>query len=370
MRDSAPEGVEKGLAHARAQLAKRRDRRRITEDEYRRLEKLLSGSVDWTGFDRADLVIEAVFEDLEVKHQVLRDIEAEVAPECVIASNTSTIPIERIAQVADHSERVVGMHFFSPVEKMPLLEVIVTNRTAPWATVTAVAFGRAMGKTVIVVRDRPGFWVNRIVAPYLNEAGHLLQEGIAIETVDKAMTRFGFPVGPITLTDEVGLDVGLKASRVLQEAFGDRMQAADGLSRMTEDGRLGRKNGRGFYRYEDGKKRGVDPKVYELIGAAPRSQIPSELLTQRLVFPMLNEAVRALDEGVVRLPRDGDLGAVFGIGFPPFRGGPLRYLDGIGAARAVEVLGGLRSKYGDRFAPAPPLLRMAEQNLRFHQEAP
>ncbi len=369
IRDSAQESVEKGLASARAQLASRRDRRRITEEEYGRLEQLLSGDVDWTGFDHAELVIEAVFEDLEVKHEVFRDIEAHVGPECVMASNTSSIPIERIAQAVEHADRVVGMHFFSPVEKMPFLEVIVTDQTAPWVTVTAVAFGRAMGKTVIVVRDRPGFWVNRILSPYLNETGHLLKEGVAIETLDSAVTKFGFPVGPVTLLDEVGLDVALKASTVMHEAFGDRMQPTDGVSRMTEDGRLGRKNGRGFFRYEHGKKLDVDPAVYEIIGAAPHSQSPAEDITERLIYALLNEAVRALDEGVVRSARDGDIGAIFGIGFPPFRGGPLRYLDHIGAARAVEVLQGLESKYGDRFAPASRLIRMAEQNSRFHQNA-
>ena len=369
MRDSTQESVEKGLAFVRTQLAKQRDRGRITEDKYGRLEKLLSGDVDWTAFDRADLVIEAVFEDLEVKHEVFREIEARVKPECVMASNTSTIPIERIAQAVEHPERVVGMHFFSPVEKMPLLEVIVTKRTAPSVTVTAVAFGRAMGKTVIVVGDRPGFWINRILGPYLNEAGHMLKEGVTIEALDSAMTRFGFPVGPVTLQDEVGLDVALKASTVLTEAFGDRMQPADALSRMIDDGRLGRKIGRGFYRYEKGKKLDVDPTVYNIIGTDPHSQIPREDITERLVYAMLNEGVRAFDEGVVRSPRDGDIGAVFGIGFPPFRGGPLQYLDHIGAAQAVEVLERLRSKYGDRFAPAPRLMRMAEQNLRFHQNA-
>jgi 3-hydroxyacyl-CoA dehydrogenase/enoyl-CoA hydratase/3-hydroxybutyryl-CoA epimerase len=365
-RDVDLAGVGRGIEGARKILKERLKRRRITRHEYRRLERLLSGGTEWQGFGRCDVVIEAVFESLEVKHEVMRALEQHVSDECVIASNTSTIPIARIAGVVQQPERVVGMHFFSPVEKMPLLEVIVTDQTAPWVTVTAVAFGRELGKTVIVVRDQPGFWVNRILAPYLNEAGRLLQEGVTVETIDKAMTRFGFPVGPITLLDEVGLDVAHEASKVLHEAFGERMKATDGLARMTQDGRLGRKGGSGFYRYEKGKRREVDETIYEIIEAAASSKVPREDVTRRLVFAMLNEAARALDEGVVRSPRDGDIGAVFGIGFAPFRGGPLRYLDDTGAKQAVETLSELSQKYGDRFTPCPRLKRMAEGAERFY----
>lgn len=361
--------VGRGLDAARRILQKRRDRRRITRYDYRRLERLVSGGVGWYGFGRTDLVVEAVVEDLKVKHQVFRELEQRVRDDCVLASNTSTIPIARIAEVAQHPERVLGMHFFSPVEKMPLLEVIVTDRTAPWATVTAVAFGRQLGKTPIVVRDHPGFWVNRILGPYLNEAGSLLREGVDIETIDGAMTKFGFPVGPITLMDEIGLDVIHKAAQVMQDAFGDRMAPTDGIARMIEDGRHGRKNGRGFYRYEQGKKRGVDETSYEIIGAVPDSQVPREDISKRLVYPMLNEAALALEEGVVRSPRDGDIGAVFGFGFPPFRGGPLRYLDAVGPAVAVESLEELAAKYGERFTPPPSLKRLAERGERYYPES-
>ncbi|MEE8192378.1 MAG: 3-hydroxyacyl-CoA dehydrogenase family protein, partial [Gemmatimonadales bacterium] len=296
----------------------------------------------------------------------MREIEENVRDDCVIASNTSTIPIARIAQVVERPERVLGMHFFSPVEKMPLLEVIVTDRTAPWVTVSAVAFGRELGKTVIVVQDQPGFWVNRILGPYLNEAGRLLQEGVTVEHIDKAMTRFGFPVGPVTLLDEVGLDVAQKAAKVLCDAFGDRMRSTEGMERMIEDGRLGRKSGSGFYRYEKGKKRDVDETAYEIIGAAAGSKVPREDVTKRMAYSMLNEAARALDEGVVRSPRDGDIGAIFGIGFPPFLGGPLRYLDELGAKRVAETLQQLAEAYGDRFAPCPRLVRMADAGERFY----
>ena len=365
-RDTDLKRVGQGLKNARKILRGRLKRRRITKPEYRRLERLLSGGADWAGFGRAELVIEAVFEDLDVKQGVMQAVEERVRDDCIIASNTSTIPIARIAEVLRRPERVLGMHYFSPVEKMPLLEIIVTDQTAPWVTVSAVAFGHAMGKTVIVVQDRPGFWVNRILSPYLVEVGHLLHEGVTIETVDRAMTKFGFPVGPVTLLDEIGLDVVEKGSGVLLQAFGDRMRPTGGVQRMIEDGRRGRKSGRGFYRYEGGKKREADETAYEIIGAAPSSRVPRDDVTPRLVYAMLNEAARALDEGVIRSARDGDIGAVFGIGFPAFRGGPLRYLDEVGADKVVETLEQLAEKYGERFAPCPRLRSMATQNLRFY----
>jgi 3-hydroxyacyl-CoA dehydrogenase/enoyl-CoA hydratase/3-hydroxybutyryl-CoA epimerase len=366
LRDTDLARVSAGLRAARGRLDHERDRRRIGPHRHRRLAALISGGVEWHGISRADLVVEAVFEDLKVKHDVLREIERRTGPDCVIASNTSTIPIARLAGALERPERLVGMHFFSPVERMPLLEVIAAERTAPWVTVTAAVFGRRMGKTVIAVRDAPGFWVNRILAPYLNEAGRLLLEGVPVPAVDKAATRFGFPVGPITLLDEVGLDVAAKASAVLFEAFGARMQPVDGITRLVEDGRLGRKTGRGFFRYENGKRREVDLAAYEIIGAAPERRVSPEDVTPRLIYSMLNEAARALDDGVVRSARDADIGAVFGIGFPPFLGGPLRYLDALGPARAVETLERLAQQYGDRFAPAPRLARMAVAGERFH----
>ncbi len=360
--------VGRGLVVARRLLGEQRERGRLSRFEHRRLHRLLSGSAGWEGFGRADLVIEAVFEDLELKRQIFAELETQVDDTCVLASNTSTIPITQIADGLQRPDRMLGMHFFSPVEKMPLLEVIVTEDTASSATVTAVAFGRRMGKTVIVVRDSPGFWVNRLLAPYLNEAGQLLQEGVAVETIDKTMMKYGFPVGPITLLDEVGLDVALKASTVMHAAYGDRMTPPGGLQRLTEDGRLGRKSQRGFFRYEDGKRRDVDMAAYEIIGAHPDPQVPRDDVQPRLVYIMLNEAVRALDEGVVRSARDGDIGAVFGIGFPAFRGGPLRYLEEVGLAQAVATLETLAQQYGERFVPCPRLVAMARAGEVFHPQ--
>ncbi len=366
LKDSDLTRVGKGLKAATGLLKERLARRRLTRPQYERLTALLSGGTDFSGFSRADLVIEAVFEELEVKRQVLAEVEAEIRADTIFATNTSTIPIHQIAARARHPERVLGMHFFSPVDRMPLLEVIPTEATSRDTIVTAVRFGRRMGKTVIVVADRPGFWVNRILSPYLNEAGHLLQEGVRIEVIDATMTDFGFPVGPVALLDEVGLDVAHKAGSVMHEAFGDRMKPAASLARMLGATRLGRKNGRGFYHYKAGHKAGVDRSVYPLLAVRPTDEADAEVVGQRLVYAMLNEAALACADRVVRSPRDADIGAIFGIGFPAFRGGPLRMLDDVGAGKVVETLYQLQEHFGERFRPAPSLLEMAKSGGRYY----
>jgi 3-hydroxyacyl-CoA dehydrogenase/enoyl-CoA hydratase/3-hydroxybutyryl-CoA epimerase len=366
LKDTDLARVGKGLKAATDILTGRLKRRRITRFEFQRLAALLSGGNDNAGFQRADLVVEAVFEDLEVKRKVLAETESVTRPDAIFATNTSTIPIADIAAQASRPGQVLGMHFFSPVDRMPLLEIIPTERTSPDTIATAVQFGRKLGKTVIVVRDHPGFWVNRILTPYMNEAGFILSEGVPMEVIDGVMTRFGFPVGPITLLDEVGLDVGAKAAKVMHAAFGDRLMPSDVLGKMLADERLGRKNGKGFYLYHKGQKTGPDETAYDLLGLRPAKPVSTGLVEQRLVYSMLNEAAMAAAEGVVRSPRDGDIGAIFGIGYPPFRGGPLRYLDDLGAANVVGVLKELEAKFGNRFTPAASLVTMAERGERFY----
>jgi 3-hydroxyacyl-CoA dehydrogenase/enoyl-CoA hydratase/3-hydroxybutyryl-CoA epimerase len=368
LRDLEHDIVDRALESIRDDLAGAAARGRLDHEQAISLAALASGTTAYEGFEDCDLVIEAVFEELGVKQQVLREAEGVLPESGVFASNTSTIPITRIAEAARDPERVIGMHFFSPVAKMPLLEVIPGARTSPQTVSTAVAFGRRIGKTVIVVRDSPGFWVNRILAPYPNEVGHLLAEGASIEEIDTMSVRFGFPVGPVTLIDEVGLDVALKVAGVMQEAYGDRLQPAPGpgIAALVKAGRLGRKSGRGFYIYKGGKKRGVDESVYNLLGIHPNGgPRPSEIM-QRLVLGIVNEAARALGENVVRSPRDGDIGAIFGFGFPPFRGGPLRYADDLGAERVVTDLERLAERYGARFAPCEVLQEHARRGAKFY----
>jgi 3-hydroxyacyl-CoA dehydrogenase/enoyl-CoA hydratase/3-hydroxybutyryl-CoA epimerase len=380
MKDTDPARIGAGLAAVRDVLKERLDKRQITPLEFDDMMVLASGTIDYTGFGNADVVIEAVFEDLALKRRVLREVERLIPDRAVYASNTSTIPIARIAEAATRPERVLGMHFFSPVHRMPLLEVVVTPKTDREAAVTAAAFGKRLGKTVIVVNDGPGFYTTRALSAYMNEAGRLLDEGAAVDAIDEALVRFGFPVGPITLLDEVGLDVGGKVGLVLAEAFGPRMAPPESMRRVVESGRTGRKGRKGFYLYDaEGTKGDVDRSIYELVGppgghragaantrAEDQRRIPEDEIVQRCVLAMVNEAARCLEEGVLRGARDGDVGAVFGIGFPPFRGGPFRYVDAVGADTVVRELDALYGRFAPRFEPAELLVAMARARRRFY----
>ena len=370
LKDADPSRVGKGLGAVRETLRERLTKKQITRQQLDDYMSLVGGTTDYSGFRNVDLVIEAVFEDVAVKQAVLKETEAVTRADAIFASNTSTIPIARIAAASERPSRVIGMHFFSPVPKMPLLEVIVTPETHREVVTTVVGYGKTLGKTVIVVNDAPGFFANRILAPYINEAGILLDEGVSIEAVDRALVDFGFPVGPITLIDEVGLDIAGKSGAIMLEAFGSRMSPSQSLSRVVAAGRTGRKGKKGFYRYDEkGKKSGIDASVYDLLPTGPRRvEVPQDEIQRRCVLAMVNEAVRCLQEGIVRSPRDGDVGAVFGIGFPPFRGGPFRYVDSLGAERIVRALEGLNADRAPRFVPAQLLIEMAREGRRFYPE--
>ncbi|HEX9288235.1 MAG TPA: fatty acid oxidation complex subunit alpha FadJ [Anaeromyxobacteraceae bacterium] len=365
VREKDDAAAAKALGNVRALLDERVKRRSIDRLERQATMRLLTSTTDWSGFERVDLVIEAVFEDLGLKREMVRAFE-KVNAKGIFASNTSSIPIGKIAEASSRPELVLGMHYFSPVQKMPLLEVIVTPRTAPDATATAVAIGKKQGKTVIVVNDGPGFYTSRVLAPYMNEAAEILLEGAPIEDIDAALTRFGMPVGPITLLDEVGIDVGAKVGKILHEAFGDRMVPPKALESVIADGRLGRKSKKGFYTY-GGKKKEVDETVYDLLpGGKRRKTLSRDEIAERVVLQLVNEAVRCLGEGILRSARDGDVGAIFGLGFPPFLGGPFRYADAIGPKALLDRVERWHDKLGDRFEPAPLLVEHARAGRTFY----
>lgn len=370
MKDKDAAGVAAGLKGINAIYGKRVKRKAMSRHDAAQELSTITGTTTYDGFKGCDVVIEAVFEDLALKHRMIKDIEAACGPDVIFGSNTSSIPITEIAAASSHPENVIGLHYFSPVDKMPLLEIIVTEHTSPDVIATCVELGKRQGKTVIVVRDGTGFYTSRILGPYMNEAAHILSEGVRIEEIDRALMKWGYPVGPMTLLDEVGLDVAAKVGPIMLAAFGDRVTPPKAMERLIEDGRKGRKNGKGFYRYENGKKvkgkHAADESVYKVLGITPGATMDPTTIAERCGLLMVNEAALCLQEGILRSPRDGDIGAIFGLGFPPFRGGPFRYVDAVGAREVVNKLRTFESRHGKRFAPAQILVDMAEKKGRFH----
>ena len=366
VKDKDDAGVGRALKQVQGLYDERVKKRSLTWREAAAKMALVTGGTGYEGFKSVDVVIEAVFEDLALKHRIMGEVELVTREDCIFASNTSSIPITELAKGSRRPEQVIGMHYFSPVNKMPLLEIITHQGTADWVTATCVEVGKKQGKTVIVVNDGPGFYTSRILAPYMNEAAHLLADGADIAELDKALVEFGFPVGPITLLDEVGIDVAQKVGPIMEAAFGKRMAAPKALEKVVSEGRLGRKNKKGFYTY-DGKKKEVDVSVYELLPHGKnRKHFDAREMAERCALQMVNEAVRCLGEGILRSPRDGDVGAIFGLGFPPFLGGPFRYADSIGPAELLRRLEHYQDKYGERFTPAPHLLDVVNAGKSFH----
>ena len=365
IKDVSNDGVLNALKYNYKLFDKQRKRRILSKAQLQAKMLQLSGGTDFTSFNHLDVVIEAVFEDLALKQQMVADIEANAKAETIFATNTSSLPIHKIAEKAARPENIVGLHYFSPVEKMPLVEVIPHETTSQETIATVVALAKKQGKTPIVVKDKAGFYVNRILAPYMNEAAHILLANEPIDAVDTALLDFGFPVGPITLLDEVGVDIGAKIMPILVNELGERFRGPDVFDTLLNDGRKGRKSGKGFYTYK-GKKKEVDKSVYKLLKLKPEPKLSENDIALRCVLPMLNEAVRCLDDGIIRSPRDGDIGAIFGIGFPPFLGGPFRYMDQFGLKELVEKMNQFAEKYGDRFAPCDGLLTRAGEGRRFY----
>ncbi len=366
--DPSKESTQRLFKNALKYFEKKAKRGRIKPFQIDQKLAYMSPGTNTDGFASADIVIEAVFEDVELKQKILADIEAKDAENLVFASNTSALPISDIAAKAKHPERVLGMHFFSPVEKMPLLEIVKTDKTADWAIGRAFEVGQTMGKQIIVVKDSPGFYTTRALAFFLAEAALILESGAKIEFIDQSLTDFGFPVGPITLMDEVGIDVGAHVLETMQKAFHDRVQVPDGLEKIKDSGRLGRKNGKGFYTYQDGNKGSPDESIYSMMGDQEAANLSEDEIVDRCVLVFVNESARCLEEGILASAYDGDVGAVFGLGFPPFWGGPFKYVDHIGVNTIVERLNGLADKYGKRFQPCDLLVKQASEGKRFFPE--
>jgi 3-hydroxyacyl-CoA dehydrogenase/enoyl-CoA hydratase/3-hydroxybutyryl-CoA epimerase len=368
MKDIRDDAISGGLRHARQLFETQVKRRRMTRQEAEVQMGRISGALDYQGFGGLDLVVEAVVERMDVKKAVLAETESKVRPDTILATNTSSLSVDEMAAVLERPEHFCGMHFFNPVHRMPLVEVIRGERTSPGTLATVHALTLRMGKVPVICRDGPGFLVNRILGPYLNEAGHLVTEGVAIQDVDRAATEFGMPMGPVRLLDEVGIDVARHAGETMHRAFGERMAPSPILERLSGGDRLGKKNGRGFYQYSDGRDAGVDDSVYEdlQLDVPTPDTLPQEDIRRRLVLVMINEAARILEDGIVDRAADVDLGMIMGTGFPPFRGGLLRFADDQHPRSVLERLWEMEGKYGMRFTPAPLLVELARDNRGFY----
>ena len=351
-------------------LDKKVKRKSMSQAESDEVMARVTAQLDFAGFDKVDVIIEAVFEEIKLKQRIVADCEAASRPDTIFASNTSALAISHIAEKAARPENVIGMHYFSPVPKMPLLEIIKTPKTADWVTATTFELGIRQGKTCIVVNDGPGFYTTRILAPYMNECFLLIEEGCEAGMIDKAMKKWGFPVGPVTLQDEVGIDVGAHImSGELAEHAKQREGARtnDAIIKMFKDGYHGKKNKRGFYKYDEkGKKQGIDENIYQYFGNPKRKEFATETIQHRMGMMMLNEALLCLQEGILESPTDGDVGAIFGLGFPPFTGGPFRYIDHVGAGKVIAMMDDLTAKYGARFKPAQILRDKAAKGEKFY----
>ncbi len=372
LKDINWEALARGTAAAASAFRVLVKRRKMTEAEMTLAMHRICPTVESTGFGDVDLVIEAVAEDMEIKKKVLADLEDLVRPDTIICTNTSSLSLGELSDALQHPERFVGLHFFNPVPKMPLVEVVGGPRTANETVVAAAELVKRIGKTPLLVGDCAGFLVNRILLPYLIESAWMFEEGVRPQRIDRLLEDFGMPMGPLALVDEVGLDVGFKVAKVLEDAYGKRMHVPEALGAVARSGKfLGRKTGAGFYRYRNGRRK-PNRRVERYARDArredgiPARHLTDEQIVDRAILIMVNEAARCLQEGVIADPEALDMAMVMGTGFAPFRGGLLKYADDRGVARIRDRLGELATEFGDRFKAAPLIEEIAGNGGRFY----
>lgn len=355
--------VVTAINHAKDIYQKLKKKRKVTDSEMDRKMNLISGTIENQPLKQVDFILEAVIEDMQIKQKVFKDLEKKTTNQTVLATNTSALSVTSITSGMKNISRTIGFHFFNPATKMPLVEIIPTPKTSKATIGSAFSLALKMGKTPLQTKDNPGFLVNRLLMPYMNEAAHMFDEGVDIETIDKLMEKFGMPMGPFKLADAVGIDVGYKVAKELYQAFGDRMKPASILSKMVDQGLLGSKTGKGFYDYTKGGK-SVSSAVDRL---RPKHKIILDKdIINRCLLIMVNDAARCLEEKVVDSPAHLDMGMILGAGFPPFRGGLLKYADDKGLQDIMQNLLFLTKQYDKRFDPVPMICELARKNKTFY----
>jgi 3-hydroxyacyl-CoA dehydrogenase/enoyl-CoA hydratase/3-hydroxybutyryl-CoA epimerase len=366
--DQQQEAADKGKAYTESYLDAGIKKKKTTPEKKDEVLGRITATTDYNALSDADLIIEAVFEDPGIKAEVTKNVEAVIPDSCIFATNTSTLPITELAKASGRPDQFIGIHFFSPVEKMALVEIIKGRKTGDRAVAKALDYVRQIRKTPIVVNDARFFYANRCIIPYINEGVRMVKEGVEMPLIDNAARILGFPVGPLQLVDETSIDLGVKIAKATKAAMGEAYDDTvdEILFWMYDEGRLGRKSNAGFYDYDEkGKRQGFSAKVGERF---PASDAQPELteVQHRLMMAQVLEAVRALEDGVLMDIREGDVGAILGWGFAPWSGGPFSWLDMIGAAKAVEICDDLSATHGERFATPTLLREMAEKGQTFY----
>lgn len=371
MKDLSIDALNLGLKQSSQNFQGALKRKKITYDEFERKQRSITAQCDYSGFRKVDLLIEAIVENMEIKKKVLREVEKEVSEKCLMTSNTSSLSIAEMSKALERPERFAGLHFFNPVHKMPLVEIIVHDKVAAETVEALYKWVLKVKKTPVIVKDGPGFLVNRILMPYLNEAGHLIDEGVSIAAIDRAALNFGMPMGPCRLLDEVGIDVGVKVSKVMHEGLGDRAYPSKFTQKLLDKNFLGRKNSKGYYLYDEkGKETGLNPETLAIAKEIENKEMGEVEIQMRLFLPMINEAALILTDGIVKTATDVDMGLIFGIGFPAFRGGLLRYADNEGVDKIYGALNNFSESAGHaRYTPSKYLKELVESKMTFYEKA-
>ena len=370
MKDLTTDALNLGLKQSSQNFQGALKRKKISADEFERKQRSITAQLDYSGFKKIDLVIEAVVENMDIKKKVFAETEKYVHLETLLTSNTSSLSVQEMSKALEHPERFAGLHFFNPVHLMPLVEIIIHDKIASETIEALHKWVLRVKKTPVIVKDGPGFLVNRILMPYLNEAGYLLEEGISVKDLDQAALNFGMPMGPARLLDEVGIDVAVKVGKVMHDGLGARAYPSKMSGKLSEKNFLGKKNSKGFYLYDEkGKVTGPNPEVEDLLPKEKKKMSESEL-QMRLFLPMINEAAAILKDGIVETASDVDLGLIFGIGFPPFRGGLLRYADSEGLDKIHAALKNFSETVDrERYTPSSYLTDLVESKTTFYEKA-